>query len=222
MAARAAVFARFLHVERTTPSVANMPHRRKSMGSAEHLRPGKGQLLLPFVEAGAMDHGRIALSGLCLFKNGQTVRASKLTAVAAVTIGFALSACATSSTPSSVAANDAAPAAAAGVAQRDLTPPEKKAIVDAVSPSLRDPASAKYRWAKIPVVVTEDSINYCATVDAKSPYPAYNGKQAYIVEAHMIGGHVASAVMGLIAGGKDAAIVGNMCAKYNLDPNNAS
>jgi hypothetical protein len=38
----------------------------------------------------------------------------------------------------------------------------------------------------------------------------------------MTGGHVVSAVMGLIAGGKDAAIVAKMCAKYGLDPNNAS
>ena len=151
------------------------------------------------------------------------MQASNLTAIAALAIGFALAACATGPSQNSVAATDAAPAAAGGGGpQRDLTPPEKKAIVDSVSPSLRDPASAKYRWAKIPMVVTEDSLNYCATVDAKSPYPAYNGKQAYIVEAHMSGGHVTSAVMGLIAGGKDAAIVGKMCAKYGLDPNAAN
>jgi hypothetical protein len=40
--------------------------------------------------------------------------------------------------------------------------------VDAVAPSLRNPGSAKYRWAKFPTVVTEDSVNYCATVDAQS------------------------------------------------------
>jgi hypothetical protein len=134
----------------------------------------------------------------------------------------ALSACATSPSQDTVATSATAPAGASAGPQRDLTPPEKKAIVDAVSPSLRDPASAKYRWAKFPVVVTEDSVNYCGVVDAKSPYPAYNGKQAYIVEAHVSGGHVSSAVMGLIAGGKDAAIVAKMCAKYGLDPNNAS
>jgi hypothetical protein len=148
------------------------------------------------------------------------VQASKLTAIAAVAVGFALAGCATNSTSTSVASSDAASASSGP--QRDLTPSEKKAIVDAVSQSLRDPGSAKYRWAKIPMVVTDDSINYCATVDAKSPYPAYNGKQAYIVEAHISGGHVTSAVMGLIAGGKDAEIVAKMCAKYGLDPNNAS
>jgi hypothetical protein len=137
-----------------------------------------------------------------------------------VAIGFALAGCATSSTSTSVATSDTASASSGP--QRDLTPSEKKAIVDAVSQSLRDPGSAKYRWAKVPMVVTDDSINYCATVDAKSPYPAYNGKQAYIVEAHISGGHVTSAVMGLIAGGKDAGIVAKMCAKYGLDPNNAS
>ncbi len=38
----------------------------------------------------------------------------------------------------------------------------------------------------------------------------------------MSGGRVTSAVMGLIAGGKDFAIVSKMCAKYGLDPKNAS
>ena len=119
-------------------------------------------------------------------------------------------------------ASTGAPAAVVGVGERDLTPQEKKAIVDAVSPSLRDPGSAKYKWTKFPLVVTEDSVNYCGIVDGKSPYPAYNGKQTYIVEAKVIGGHVSSAVMGLIAGGKDATIVANMCAKYGLDPNKSS
>ena len=38
----------------------------------------------------------------------------------------------------------------------------------------------------------------------------------------MSGGHVTGAVMGLIAGGKDFAIVSKMCAKYGLDPKSAS
>ena len=102
--------------------------------------------------------------------------------------------------------------------ERDLAPEEKKVIMDAVAPSLRNPASAKYHWAKFPEVVTEDSVNYCATVDAQSPYAAYNGRQAYIVKAQVSGNRVSSAVIGLITGGKDFAIVTNMCAKYGLDP----
>ena len=149
----------------------------------------------------------------------------KVSVFAAFAAGLALSGCATSGTTGTqgpLATSDNSATAPAGpVAVRDLTPQEKKAIVDAVSPSLRDPASAKYRWAKFPVVVTEDSVNYCSIVDAKSPYAAYDGKQAYIVEAKVVGGHVTSAVMGLIAGGKDATIVANMCAKYGLDPNKA-
>jgi hypothetical protein len=115
-----------------------------------------------------------------------------------------------------------APATPAGVAQRDLTPQEKKVIMDAVAPSLRNPGSARYKWAKFPTVVTDNTVNYCAVVDAQSPFPAYNGAQAYIVEADMSGGHVTGAVMGLIAGGKDFAIVSTMCAKYGLDPKKSS
>ena len=71
-------------------------------------------------------------------------------------------------------------------------------------------------------MVTEGSVNYCATVDAQSPHAEYNGLQAYVVQAQVSGNRVSSAVIGLVAGGKDFAIVTNMCAKYGLDPRNAS
>ncbi len=144
---------------------------------------------------------------------------SRCRLIAGLAAGLALSACATTPQDASGTASASAPS---GLGQRDLTPQEKKVIVDAVAPSLRNPASAKYRWAKFPAVVTERSVNYCATVDAQSPYAAYSGHQAYIVEAQVVGGRVSSAVIGLIAGGKDFALVTKMCAKYGLDPSNAS
>ncbi len=109
---------------------------------------------------------------------------------------------------------------ASNVGQRDLTPEEKKVIIDAVAPALREPASARYHWAKFPIL--ESATNYCATVDAKSPYAAYNGRQAYVVEVKLAGGRITSATMGLIAGGKDVAVVAKLCARYGLDPNKAS
>jgi hypothetical protein len=155
------------------------------------------------------------------------LRTSNFSVIAALAAGLALPGCATGTTATQtpVASSEAPPpAATAGinVGQRDLSPQEKKVIMDAVGPSLRNPGSAKYRWAKFPAVVTEDSVNYCATVDAQSPYAAYDGHQAYIVEARVVGGRVSSAVMGLIAGGKDFTLVTTMCAKYGLDPKNAS
>jgi hypothetical protein len=140
----------------------------------------------------------------------------------ALAVGLILSSCATGTTvtQSGEGANGA-PVVPTSVGQRDLSPQEKKVIIDAIAPSLRNPGAAKYRWAKFPTVVSENSVNYCAMVDAQSPYAAYNGRQAYIVEAQLTGGHVSSAVLGLIAGGKDIAIVNEMCAKYGLDPKNA-
>lgn len=144
---------------------------------------------------------------------------------AALAIAFALGGCATTGTQgnatasagSSNPATDTATASANGP-MRDLTAAEKKAIMEAVGESLRDPAAAKYHWAKIPAIVNDQSINYCGVVNAQSPYPAYSGEQAYIVEAQMANNRVKSAVMGLIAGGKDKGIVATMCAKYGLDP----
>jgi hypothetical protein len=155
------------------------------------------------------------------------VKASSVTAIAAFAAGLLLSACATgpattTTVSSSSPDNPMSGQSSLGGAQRDLTPQEKKAIMDSIAPSLRNPAAAKYKWAKFPAVVTENSVNYCGMVDAQSPFAAYSGQQAYIVEANMSGGHVTGAVMGLIAGGKDFALVSKMCAKYGLDPRRAS
>jgi hypothetical protein len=148
------------------------------------------------------------------------LQAPGLSAAVALAAGLALSACA-GALPSTGVGGTGSAAGSANVGQRDLTADEKKVIVDAVAPNLRDPGSAKYHWAKFPAITMEDSINYCATVDAKSPFPAYDGRQAYIVETKVLGNRVISATMGLIAGGKDAGLVAKMCAKYDLDPNKA-
>ena len=148
-------------------------------------------------------------------------------AIAVLTASVALAACA-ASPPADQPAASAAPAttpvpAATPAAQlRDLTPQEKKIIVDAVAPSLKEPGAAKYKWTKFPIVPPSDEVSYCATVDAKSPYAAYSGHQAYIIDAKVVGGHIASAALGLITGGKDTAIVANMCATHGLDPNSAT
>jgi hypothetical protein len=117
----------------------------------------------------------------------------------------------------------ATPAASSGGdAQRDLTPQEKKIVTAAVSPSLKNPGAAKYRWSKFPLVPPADDVAYCATVDAQSPYAAYNGRQAYIVDVKVTGGHITAATLGLITGGKDIPIVSGMCAEHGLDPNKAT
>lgn len=152
------------------------------------------------------------------------------TVMMALVLGVALSGCAgalhSSGGPAAASNNTAAPADGAPMAaagpQRDLMPAEKKIIADAVAPSLRDAGAAKYHWAKFPTMPSEISPSYCAIVDAKSPFAAYNGRQAYIVEIQLTGGYVTAATLGLIAGGKDAALVRNMCEKYGLDPNKAT
>ena len=145
--------------------------------------------------------------------------------IAALAANLALAACAASPAGDQIAAGTA-PAAAAvpslSVAERDLTPEEKKVIVESIAPSLRNPGAAKYRWAKFPTVPPSDDVAYCGTVDAQSPYAAYSGRQSYIVDVKVVGGHIASGVLGLIAGGKDAAIVAGMCQKHGLDPNKAT
>jgi hypothetical protein len=142
--------------------------------------------------------------------------------VAALAAGFALAACTTSPTaPSHATAQDLLGLNhiqdASGIGKRDLTPEEKAVVSHAVGLSVSNPNSAQYKWPQI--ANTEDgAINYCGMVKANSPYAAYSGWQAYIVEGTIAGGKLSSAVVGLIAGGKDTEIVRKMCQKYGLDP----
>ena len=156
------------------------------------------------------------------------MRTKTVSAIAVLATSVALAACA-ASPPADQSAASAAPATTPAAAAatpasqlRDLTPQEKKIVVDAIAPSLREPGSAKYKWAKFPIVPPSDEVSYCGLVDAKSPHAAYDGRQAYIVDAKVSGGHITAAVLGLITGGKDTAIVANMCATHGLDPNSAS
>jgi hypothetical protein len=106
---------------------------------------------------------------------------------------------------------------ASGIRTRELLPEEKAVISRAVGLSISNPNTAKFRWPQIPD--TEDGpTNYCGMVNAKSPHAAYDGWQAFIVEGTISGGKMTSAVVGLIAGGKDVGIVRKMCQKYGLDP----
>lgn len=129
---------------------------------------------------------------------------------------------ASASAAGSAAASDSDPdgpvPAAANAPRRELSAAEKKLIMDQVQYNLKDPQTAKYHWTKF-VVTTDATSNYCATVDAKSPYAPYDGRQAYIMNVTLANGQIVSATMGLIAGGKDAAIVAKSCAKYGLSPN---
>jgi hypothetical protein len=158
------------------------------------------------------------------------VHTHRATLATAFVLGLALSGCAgappfaggqAAGGPAAAPVGVAAAAPGAGP-ERDLSADEKKIIMAAVAPSLRDAAAAKYHWPKFAPSPSDPSPNYCATVDAKSPYAAYDGRQAYIVEVGLTGGYVTSATMGLIAGGKDAALVSKTCAKYGLDPNKAT
>jgi hypothetical protein len=163
-------------------------------------------------------------------RNWQRKRPFAFRGILVFSAGLALAGCAGSVLPTSSSSSSSSTAegllglhansAGSGQGLRELTLPEKKVISDAVGLSIKDPGTAQFRWPQISAA-GDGAVNYCGMVNAKSPFPAYNGWQAYIVEANVSGGKVSSAVVGLIAGGKDVEIVRRMCKKYELDPGGA-
>jgi hypothetical protein len=154
---------------------------------------------------------------------------AKVSVVLAFAVALALCGCSSPGTPSYPSGHATAQDLlalnhiqdASGIHTRDLSQSEKDVIVHAVSLSIVNPSSAQFRWPQI--ANTEDgSINYCGMVKAQSAFPSYSGWQAYIVEGTISGGQMTSAVVGLIAGGKDTDIVRKMCKKYGLDPGGTS
>ena len=105
---------------------------------------------------------------------------------------------------------------------RDLDPDEKKVIADAVGRVIKDPRSAKFRWAKFPAGPGTGDVNYCAAVDAKSTLPGQSGNQLYTAVVGTESGKVKSAVVGAIHGGGDAHVVRGLCKRYGLSPDDAA
>jgi hypothetical protein len=104
---------------------------------------------------------------------------------------------------------------------RELAPDEKKIIAEAVGRVIKEPSSAKFRWARFPASSGAGDVNYCASVNAKSALPGYSGNQLYIVVVGTEGGRVKSAVVGAIHGGSDAHVVRTLCKRYGLNPDDA-
>ena len=112
-------------------------------------RPQRGDPT-PKVTIGPRFEYRRLVDRIFPHKDGRAVQASKFSVIAALAAGLALSGCATTAPQKYCGGIRQAPAAATGgVAQRDLTPQEKKAIVDAVAPSLRDPGIGKIQMGKV-------------------------------------------------------------------------
>ena len=105
---------------------------------------------------------------------------------------------------------------------RDLTSEEKKVIVDSLLDNIREPAKAKYLWAKFPAgVPSNGKAHYCAVVNAKSPHAGYSGLQAYMVQVQVANSQVVASTITTMAGGADMRIVRNLCAKRGLSPDDA-
>lgn len=145
----------------------------------------------------------------------QVVAVPRAKWIAVFAVGLSLSSCAGGVPSPASFAGSAAPATGG---ERDLTSREKQTIIEAVAPNLKDPLAARYHWVKFAANPSSDSVNYCSTVDAQSPYPPYDGRQTYLVEVHLTDNRITWAAMGIIAGGKDAALVAKQCAKYGLNP----
>jgi hypothetical protein len=104
---------------------------------------------------------------------------------------------------------------------RELAPEEKKVIAEAVGRVIKDPTTARFRWAKFPNSAAGGDVNYCASVNARSALPGYSGNQLYIAVVGTENGKVKSAVVGAIHGGADAHVVRNLCKRYGLNPDAA-
>jgi hypothetical protein len=91
---------------------------------------------------------------------------------------------------------------------RDLSDAEKKIIATAVGVSLKDRASAQFRWTKFPIETPMDGLaRYCATV---------NGK-IFVASVTVVDGKAATAQL-LAVGGTSGGYVDLECRRYYVSP----
>jgi hypothetical protein len=104
---------------------------------------------------------------------------------------------------------------------RVLTAQEKATLGKMLAGTLKDPASAQWKWAPFPFPKSgSGNMTYCAQVNAKNSYGGYNGHKAFLA---IVGVEKGKFLTGVIVGIQDndvryAEIVPQMCAEKGRDP----
>src|SRR5208282_2334210 len=163
-------------------SVANMPHSAKSASHATQAsaqrcyppgprrkwreRPSSTGMLA--ADCSLLVTSRLMMQSKLRHESRPPSLHIKCGLIVALAAGLALGACAsslpTSSSPPPSSSRDmlgldSVPVPSSS-ARRELTPAEKKVIVNAIAPSIRDAATAQYRWPKIQDA-PDGPVNYC-------------------------------------------------------------
>lgn len=104
---------------------------------------------------------------------------------------------------------------------RDLTAAEKAVLAKGFAAGLKDPASAKFEWAKIQKSLPMDGpLEYCAVVNAKNSFGGYVGAAPFLGIIMIVNGKIITGSMGAV-GDTDpryANIVPTMCREKGLNP----
>ena len=109
------------------------------------------------------------------------------------------------------------PAAPALVATRDLTAGEKATLAALFGAGLKDPESARFEWAKMPVA-TDGEVFYCAIVNAKNGFGGYVGAEPFFGRVRLERGKINAAELIGLGGGSYTEFVLNQCRANGVDP----
>ena len=140
-----------------------------------------------------------------------------LTTFAAISLAALLAGCNahTSSAPTTKAA-------LADNELRDLTDAEKERISRGIAQGLKDPASAQFRWTKVPIPVLmppAGEFYYCGLVNAKNSYGGYTGMKPFVAMVTVVKTYVVGAnLVGVGSDGAGTYVVEKACAEQGLDP----
>lgn len=70
----------------------------------------------------------------------------------------------------------------AAAPRRELTAFEKKALSVSLAQTLKDPASAQFKWMPVTIALREGINDYCGLVNGKNSYGGYTGFQKFYAQ----------------------------------------
>jgi hypothetical protein len=106
---------------------------------------------------------------------------------------------------------------------RDLTATERSILADAFASTLKDPESAKFRWAKVPKlsVSVGPSFEYCGMVNVKNSNGLYDGMQPFLATITTANGSITGGAIAAINSGnreENREVVPKLCRQKGLNP----
>jgi hypothetical protein len=103
---------------------------------------------------------------------------------------------------------------------RDLTAAEKSILAEGLTAGMDDPESVKFRWARVPKLVSGHAFDYCGMINVKNG-TSYTGMKPFLATIRTENGKIAGGAIAALSSDnleENRDVIPKLCRQKGLNP----